>query len=109
MHPGSCGDCQFPPQDHSRKDSRIGHVAGHHAHVSMHQKAVVEAVCTERIIMWVTSRTNYHLLEKQLFEACYNTGTVQRRLRYKDVNSTRIYTQFLNRGGTGLYGPLDAI
>ena len=39
----------------------------------------------------------------------YSIRTVQELLGHKDVSTTMIYTQVLNRGGKGVLSPLDAI
>ena len=44
-----------------------------------------------------------------LLEDGYDIRTVQELLGHKDVKTTMIYTHVLNRGGRGVYSPLDRL
>ena len=54
--------------------------------------------CSAYIVSFVTT----HLIEDG-----YDIRTVQELPGHKDVRTTQIYTQVLNRGGRGVRSPLD--
>lgn len=52
-------------------------------------------------------RKPFSELDHHLLEVDYHLRTIQELLRQKDVRTTVVYTQVLNRGGRGVRGPLD--
>ncbi len=42
-------------------------------------------------------------------EPCYDIRTLQELQGHRDVKTTQIYTQVLNRGGRGVRSPLAAV
>lgn len=45
----------------------------------------------------------------QLLQSGYDIRTVQELLGHSDVSTTMIYTHVLNKGGLGVYSPLDSL
>jgi site-specific recombinase XerD len=54
---------------------------------------------------------SYHMLQHasptHLLEDGYDIRAIQELLRHRDVSTTMIYTHVLNRGGKGVYSPID--
>jgi site-specific recombinase XerD len=48
-------------------------------------------------------------LAVHLLEDGYDSRTVQEFLGHRDVKTTMIYTHVLNRGGKGVYSPMDRL
>jgi site-specific recombinase XerD len=51
----------------------------------------------------------WHSLAVYLLEDGYDSHTIQERLGHPDVKTTMIYTHVLNRGGRGVYSPMDRL
>jgi integron integrase len=81
----------------------------HHLHESVIQKAVHEAVRRAGLAKPATPHTFRHCFATHLLEDGYDIRTVQELLGHKDVRTTMIYTHVLNRGGRGVYSPLDRL
>jgi site-specific recombinase XerD len=62
---------------------------------------------------WLTKRVTRHTLRhsfaKHLLADGYDIRTVQELLGHKDVRTTMIYTDVLNRGGRGVRSPADTL
>ena len=77
----------------------------------------LEAVCNEAIRalakVGLTKRISCHTLRHSfathLLQQGYDIRTVQELLGHKDVKTTMIYTHVLNRGGKGVYSPIDRL
>jgi integron integrase len=89
--------------DHSSRGLRR-----HHAHVTMIQRAVADAVRSSGITKRATCHTFRHSFATHLIEDGYDIRTVQELLGHADVRTTMIYTHVLNRGGRGVRSPIDA-
>jgi integron integrase len=90
-------------------DPRSGEHRRHHLHESVLQRAVKEAART----IGLTRSANCHMLRHSfathLLEDGYDIRTIQELLGHRDVKTTMIYTHVLNRGGKGVYSPMDRL
>jgi len=81
----------------------------HHLHVTVVQRAVVEAVARTGITKRATCHTFRHSFATHLIEDGYDIRTVQELLGHSDVRTTMVYTHVLKRGGRGVRSPIDAL
>lgn len=81
----------------------------HHLHESVLQRAVKEARLKAGIAKPAGPHTLRHSFATHLLEDGYDIRTVQELLGHRDVGTTMIYTHVLNRGGQGIYSPLDKL
>lgn len=96
----------FPAAKPSR-DPRSGAVRRHHLSADKLQRAVKCAVERAGINRLASCHTLRHSFATHLLESGYDIRTVQELLGHKDVRTTMIYTHVLNRGGRGVWSPLD--
>ena len=90
-------------------DPRSGSVRRHHWSERNIQRAVKVAAQAARIHKLVHPHTLRHSFATHLLENGYDIRTVQELLGHSDVATTMIYTHVLNRGGLGVFSPLDRI
>lgn len=98
----------FPATSHYT-DRHSGVQHRHHLHESVVQKAVRQAAVRSGIGKRVTTHSFRHSFATHLLEDGYDIRTVQELLGHRSVKTTMIYTHVLNRGGRGVFSPLDRI
>jgi len=98
----------FPSSQISR-DPRSGERRRHHLHESVLQRAVKEAARNIGLTKPASCHTLRHSFATHLLEDGYDIRTIQERLGHQDVKTTMIYTHVLNRGGQGVYSPMDRL
>jgi integron integrase len=79
----------------------------HHVHESGLQKSIRKAAQEAKINKRVTPHTFRHSFAAHLLQNGYDIRTVQELLGHKDIKTTMIYTQVLQRGSYEVKSPLD--
>jgi integron integrase len=90
-------------------DPRSGEHRRHHVHESVLQRAVKAATRKAGLAKAVNCHTLRHSFATHLLEDGYDIRTIQELLGHRDVKTTMIYTHVLNRGGQGVYSPMDRL
>jgi integron integrase len=90
-------------------DPRSGEQGRHHLHESVLQRAVKEAARKVGSAQPVSCHTLRHSFATHLLEDGYDIRTIQGLLGHRDVKTTMVYTHVLNRGGQGVYSPMDRL
>jgi integrase len=90
-------------------DPRSGEHRRHHLHESVLQRAIKEAARKVAIAKPVSCHALGHSFATHLLEDGYDIRTIQELLVHRDVKTTMIYTHVLNRGGKGVYSPIDRL
>ena len=75
----------------------------------MLQRAVKEAARKTGLTKLVSCHTLQHLFAAHLLENGYDIRTIQDLLGHRDMKTTMICTHVLNRGGRGVYSPIDPL
>ena len=88
-------------------DPRSGQKQRHHIAEGVLQSALKRAVDAAGIVKHANCHSLRHSFATHLLTKGYDIRTVQELLGYKDVSTTMIYTQVLNRPGIGVKSPLD--
>ncbi len=95
------------PAERLSQDPRTGITRRHHLHESGVQRAIKQAVQKTGISKRVSCHTFRHSFATHLLQNGYDIRTVQELLGHKDVKTTMIYTQVLNKGSRRVRSPLD--
>jgi len=98
----------FASVDRSR-DPITGRIKRHHIDPTGLQKAMRTAVQRAGIMKRATPHTLRHCFANHLLEAGYDIRTVQELMGHRDVTTTQIYTHVLQRGGSAVQSPVDAL
>lgn len=97
------------PATRTYVDPENGRRHRHHLHESLVQRAVKRGVERAGLTKRASSHTLRHSFATHLLESGYDIRTIQELLGHKDVSTTMVYTQVLNRGGRGVKSPRDSL
>jgi len=87
-------------------DPCSGRARRHHISEKVLQRAVRDAVGRARVAKPASCHTFRHSFATHLLESGYDIRTVQELLGHRNLQTTMIYTDVLNRGGRGSRSPL---
>ena len=97
------------PSSRLSVDPRSRMTRRHHLHENGLQKAVKKASENAGIEKKVNCHCLRHSFATHLLQHGYDIRTVQELLGHADVSTTMVYTHVLNRGGKGVFSPLDSL
>jgi integrase len=96
----------FPSRTLS-EDPRSGEVRRHHLNESTVSREISSAVGRAEVDKHATAHTLRHSFATHLIEDGYDIRTVQELLGHDSVETTKIDTHVLNRGGLAVRSPAD--
>lgn len=96
----------FPASSRSI-DPQTGEVRRHHVHETSVQKAIRSAATRAGLSKHVTPHVLRHSFAAHLLQAGYDIRLVQALLGHKDIKTTMIYTQMVERDPQVVRSPLD--
>lgn len=99
----------FFPSHVLSTDPRSGRMRRHHLNPKSVQDAVSGAAKRAHLSKPCTPHVLRHSFATHLLQAGYDIRTVQELLGHSDVSTTMIYTHVMNKGGRGVFSPLDAL
>jgi site-specific recombinase XerD len=90
-------------------DPRSGTHGQHHPLESLWQWAIKEVSRTIGMAKTANCDTLRHSCATDSLEDGSDIRTLQELLGHRDVKTTMMYTHVLNRGGKGVYSPMDRL
>ncbi len=99
----------FFPSHVRSTDPRSGRIRRHHLNPKSVQDAVSGAAKRAGLSKPCTPHVLRHSFATHMLQAGYDIRTVQELLGHSDVSTTMIYTHVMNKGGRGVFSPLDAL
>ncbi len=88
-------------------DQKTGKIHRHHINVNSLQKAIRDAALKAGLTKPVNCRTLRHSFIAHLLESGYNVRTVQELAGHRNISTTLVYMNVLNRPGTSVISPAD--
>lgn len=95
------------PRPHARTGELLER--RHHIYPESVQRVVRAAARRAQIAKPMSPHVLRHSFATHLLQSGYDIRTVQELLGHADASTTMVYTHVLNKGGSGILSPLDAL